>query len=89
MSVDNLPTLIHYAELLGGLPFSLLSDFHPKGDVGQRFGVYDKQRGIEKRATVIVDQSGTIRFHRINPIAQARDVEELLKALDDINQSTP
>ena len=37
-----------------GIAFPLLSDFHPKGEVSRRYGVYIDERGHNKRALVMV-----------------------------------
>ncbi len=44
------------------LPFRLLSDVDPAGQVGRRYGVWDDLWRIERRTTVIVDRQGTVRW---------------------------
>ena len=44
------------------LPVRLLSDLHPAGDVGRRYGVWDDVWNIERRTTFIVDRRGTVRW---------------------------
>ena len=46
-------------------PVPLLSDFHPKGEVSQRYGVYDDEKGTAKRSVMIVDLEGVVRFSRL------------------------
>ncbi len=48
-----------YREQLG-VDFPLLSDF-PHRTVSQAYGVYDPERGISKRTTLVVDKQGIIR----------------------------
>ena len=50
---------------MGGLPYPVLADFHPKGEMSDSYGVYNEERGVSKRAIVIVDKQGIIRFHKI------------------------
>ena len=42
VSVDNMPTQKAWANELGGVPFPIVSDFHPKGEVAQAYGVYNE-----------------------------------------------
>jgi peroxiredoxin len=44
-----------------GLKIPLLSDFHPKGAVGQAYGVYNDERGNHRRVTFVIDEEGVIR----------------------------
>ena len=37
-----------------GIEFPLLADFHPKGDVARRYGVYIEERGHSHRALVMI-----------------------------------
>ena len=45
-----------------GLTIPLLADFHPKGDVAQKFGLYNAEKGVTKRATVIIDKAGKVAW---------------------------
>ena len=65
MSVDSAAVQKAYAGSLGGLPYPVLADFHPKGEMSDSYGVYNEERGVSKRAIVIVDKQGIIRFHKI------------------------
>src|ERR1700704_2000319 len=40
------------------LHFSLLSDFHPKGEVAKRYGVYNEKEGLCERALFVIDANG-------------------------------
>ena len=63
---------------MGGVSFSLLADFHPKGAVAQSFGLYMEDRGITARSTVIIDAGGTIRhISKVAPGGE-RDMGEML-----------
>ncbi len=50
---------------MGDLPYPLLSDFHPKGEVSKAFDLWNPDLGTSRRAVVIVDKGGTIRFKKI------------------------
>src|SRR5919106_3196296 len=45
-----------------GVSIPLLADFHPKGEVTKRFGVYAEDYGVAKRALVMVDPEGTVSW---------------------------
>ena len=46
---------------------SLLADFHPKGEVARRFGVYDEERGVARRSLVMVDPEGIVSWSYASP----------------------
>ena len=48
------------------LRFPLLSDFQPKGNVAEKYGVYRKDDGVAERALFLVDKDG------VNDIAMFR-----------------
>jgi mycoredoxin-dependent peroxiredoxin len=82
ISVDSVWAHAAFAKQVG-LKFPLLADFHPRGEVASKFGLYLPERGITARATVIVDRAGKVAWVKQQEIAEARDnkqiVEELLK----------
>jgi peroxiredoxin len=80
ISVDSVWTHDAFAKSLK-LDYPLLADFHPKGEVARAYGLYQEDRGMTKRATVIVDRDGKVAWIKEQPIAQARDNAELLEAL--------
>ena len=67
-----------------GLTFPLLSDFWPHGEVAQRYGVFNADRGCAERATFIVDRDGVLRWSVHNQMPQARDLQEQVKVLDGL-----
>jgi peroxiredoxin len=80
ISVDSIWSHKAFAEKLG-LKYPLLSDFHPKGKVASRYGLYIKNSGITNRATVIVGKDGIVKYVNIYEILQPRDNQELIQAL--------
>jgi peroxiredoxin (alkyl hydroperoxide reductase subunit C) len=83
ISVDNIWSHKAFAEKLG-LKYPLLSDFHPKGKVATRYGLYIKNLGITNRATVIVGQDGIVKYINIYEILQQRDNQELIQVLKSL-----
>jgi peroxiredoxin len=51
------------------LTFPLLADFEPKGEVAKQFGVYDDEWGSAKRALVMVDPHGVVKWAYCSPSA--------------------
>lgn len=70
------------------LHFPLLSDFEPKGNVAQKYGVYRKNDGVTERALFLVDKDGIIRYSYVSPIGVNPGADGILKALESLPQST-
>jgi peroxiredoxin len=49
------------------LTIPLLADFHPKGDVSSKFGVYSDKHGCAARALVLIDADGVVRWSHLSP----------------------
>tara|TARA_B100001013_G_scaffold291758_1_gene191720 strand:- start:373 stop:681 length:309 start_codon:yes stop_codon:yes gene_type:complete len=83
VSVDSAAVQRAYSASLGGLPYPVLADFHPKGEMSDSFGVYNEERGVSKRAIVIIDKQGIIKFHQIyeGELPEAKDILEEVKAV--------
>jgi peroxiredoxin len=60
LSVDSVWAHKAFAEKMG-ISYPLLADFHPKGAVAEKFGVYLPEKGITGRAIAIIDKGGKIR----------------------------
>lgn len=83
ISVDNIWSHKVFAEKLQ-LKYPLLSDFHPKGAVASKYGLYLSDQGITNRATVIIDKEGMVRYIQVYDIPQQRENSELIKILGDL-----
>ena len=64
--------------------FPLLADFEPKGAVGRKYGVYDDQKGREKRALFVIDPEGTIRWSYVSPSGVNPGADGILEALENM-----
>ena len=84
ISVDSPFAHKAFAEKLR-ISYPLLADFHPKGDVAKKFGLYIEEKGITNRATVILDKDGVVRFVKVYDIPTARDNAEILEALKKLS----
>jgi peroxiredoxin len=68
--------------------YPLLSD--RDGKVMQAFGVYDEPRRIAKRAYVIIDKEGVVRYLNVRPSNNEKDLlstEELLNAVKKVSKA--
>jgi peroxiredoxin len=81
ISVDHAWCHIEFARQRN-LHFPLLADFHPKADVGMRYGVYDDGIGMDKRALFVLDGDGTIRWSYVSPIGVNPGADGILAALE-------
>lgn len=81
VSVDAQPAKAAWAQTLGPISFDLLSDFHPHGEVAQKYGVYREKDGISERAIFVVDKSGKIAWAKTYDIPQQPDNGDVLSAL--------
>lgn len=84
MSVDNTPTQKAWADSLGGIPFPLLADFHPKGRIGILYGVYNEERGTDKRSVFVLDRGGIIRFVHEYPPGTLPDTAQILEEVKSL-----
>jgi peroxiredoxin len=64
------------------LRFPLLADFHPKGETAQRYGVYDDEIGMSKRALFVLDGDGVIRWSYVAPVGINPGADGILAALE-------
>ena len=77
ISVDS-PAAAGEFEAKLGLEFPLVSDF-PRNQVGRDFGVFNEDRGVHVRTTVVIDKDGVVR----GIYAEPRDFESHpVKALE-------
>src|SRR3990172_11822849 len=83
ISVDSAWAHKAFAEKLG-IEYPLLADFHPKGEVARKFGLYLEDKGITNRATVIIDKEGVVRHVKVYDIPQQRENQELVAVLNTL-----
>ncbi|MDN3267852.1 peroxiredoxin [Streptomyces sp. MA15] len=83
VSNDSIHTLRVFGEQ-EDLPFPLLSDFWPHGDVSRAYGVFDEDKGCAVRGTFVIDKQGVVRRTVTSGMADARDPGEYLAALDTL-----
>lgn len=54
-----------FAATMGGLPFPLVSDYHPIGEVAKAYGVWNEGQGRAFRACFIIDKDGVMRWKKV------------------------
>ena len=83
LSVDAVPAKVAWAKSLGGISYDLLSDFHPKGMIAEKYGVM-RDGGITDRAIFVVDKTGIIVFAKVYDIPTLPDNEEIREVLQTL-----
>jgi peroxiredoxin len=80
LSVDSVWTHKAFAEKMG-ISYPLLADFHPKGAVAEKFGMYVPERGMTGRAVAIIDKSGKIAWFKNYDYPSSPEMSEVAQAL--------
>jgi mycoredoxin-dependent peroxiredoxin len=80
LSVDSVWAHKAFAEKMG-ISYPLLADFHPKGAVANKFGVYLADKGITGRAVAIINKAGKIAWFKSYDIPVVPDMNEVAQAL--------
>jgi len=83
VSVDSVWSHKAYAEKMG-IKYSLLADFHPKGAMSEKYGVYLGEKGITGRAIFIVDKTGKVAWAKNYDIPVVPDINEVAAALGNV-----
>ena len=69
------------------LHFPLLADFHPKGEVAKRYGVYDENIGMSERALFVLDGEGVIAWSYVSPIGVNPGADGILAVLEAMSSA--
>jgi peroxiredoxin len=89
ISVDSIYSHGAWAAVRG-LSFPLLADFHPKGEIAKRYGVYRESDGFAERALYIIDGQGIIRHKLVSDqLDHIPDIYQLFEDLDRVTQARP
>jgi len=80
VSVDSMFTQRVYAER-EEFSFPLLADFWPHGRVASSYGVFSESAGAALRGSFLIDTDGIVRWTVVNEIPDARDLDEVRKAV--------
>jgi len=63
----------------GGIPYPMLSD--PGGKIGEVYGVYDPEAGVDIRGRFIIDPDGIIQAMEVLTPPVGRNPEELIRQI--------
>ncbi len=80
LSVDSTWAHKAFADKMG-IRYPLLSDFQPRGAVGETFGIFRPDLGMTGRAIAIVDQSGKLAWFKDIGFPNVPDMKEVEQAL--------
>ena len=70
------------------IKYPLLADFHPKGAMSEKYGVYMADKGITGRAISIVGRDGKVAWFKNYELGQVPDVKEVAAALGQVKAAT-
>ena len=87
VSVDSVWSHKAFAEKMG-IKYSLLADFHPRGAMSEKFGVYLADKGITGRAIAIVNKAGKVAWFKNYDIPVVPDLKEVAAALGQVKAAT-
>jgi alkyl hydroperoxide reductase subunit AhpC len=79
VSVDSVESHRAWAKELGGIDYPLLSDADRA--VSTAFGVLDRQAGVARRVTFVIDQAGVVAYVVASHHNVGRSVEETLRVV--------
>lgn len=85
ISCDSQPAHRAYSSSLGNIPYPLLSDFHPHGQMVKSYGLWNEERGTSRRAIIIVDKDGVVRFRQEYGPPNIPDPKDILAELDKLS----
>lgn len=87
VSVDSHWSHKAYADKMN-IKYSLLADFHPRGAMSEKYGVYLADKGITGRAIAIVNKDGKVAWFKNYDIPVVPDVKEVAAALQNVKAAS-
>ena len=87
VSVDSIWSHKAYAEKMG-IKYSLLADFHPRGSMSEKYGVYLADKGITGRSIIIINKGGKVAWVKDYDIPVVPDLKEVAAALSTVKAAT-
>ena len=87
VSIDSVWSHKAFAEKMG-IKYSLLADFHPRGAMSEKYGVYLADKGITGRAIAIVNKTGKVAWFKNYDIPVVPDLREVAAALGQVKAAT-
>ena len=62
----------------------MLSDYWPHGAIGKAYGVFNEERGMDKRSAFVLDAAGIIRYSKVYEPGTIPECKDLLERLRQI-----
>ncbi|HEV2197144.1 MAG TPA: redoxin domain-containing protein [Candidatus Acidoferrum sp.] len=87
VSVDSVWSHKAFADKMG-IKYSLLADFHPRGAMSEKYGIYLADKGITGRAIAIVNKGGKVAWFKNYDIPVVPDLAEVAGALSQVKSAT-
>src|SRR5215469_15248761 len=87
VSVDSVWSHKAFADKMG-IKYSLLADFHPRGAMSEKYGVFLADKGITGRAIAIVNKAGKVGWFKNYDIPVVPDLAEVAGALSQVKAAT-
>ena len=84
ISTDPSPSQKAFSMSLGNISYPLLSDFHPKGKISKLNKVFNYNNGTAKRAIIIINKNGIIKFKKIYLDISELDMEQIFTELSKL-----
>ena len=82
ISGDSIPSHVAWANSMGCINYDLLADFHPKGEVAKKYGVWREADGFSERALFVVDKEGKIVYKNVHEILDQPNNEVVFEVLE-------
>lgn len=83
ISADNVPTLHAWVQEMGGVWFTVASDFYPHGQLADALGIL-RSTGETERALFLINKEGIIRYIDVHDINSRPDLGPLIRAMQEL-----
>lgn len=81
LSVDPFPAKAKWADILDLSNIKIVSDFFPYAEVTKDYGLFNEENGASKRANVIIDEEGKVKWVKVYESSELPDIEEVIDNL--------
>ena len=81
LSIDPFPAKQKWADILCIENVKIASDFFPYAEVTKAYGLFNEENGASKRANVIVDEQGNVKWVKVYEPSELPDIEEVIENL--------
>lgn len=81
LSVDPFPAKAKWADILDLKELKIVSDFFPYAEVTKAYGLFNEENGASKRANVIIDEEGKVKWVKVYGGSELPDIEEVIDNL--------